>query len=67
MSLEIALRNTSEHFMMFSRNGRWGTCVNCPRDKKGMCYPEFCTNTDRGDHQLDAKSLAEKFEGYLKR
>lgn len=36
------------------RNGRWGTCVACPRDKLGKVYPEECAFTERYDHNLKA-------------
>lgn len=49
-----------DHFVMFSRNGRWGTCASCPMDSNGMKYPEFCDYTKRSDHQLDVKELAEQ-------
>ena len=54
----------SERFLQFSRNGRWGTCADCPRDAQGHVYPEFCPNTNRDDHMLDVKSLAWQFERY---
>ncbi len=34
------------------RNGRWGTCVCCPRDAAGDVYPERCEETKRYDHWL---------------
>jgi protein gp37 len=34
------------------RNGRWGTCGDCPRDGEGNVYPERCKYTSRYDHQL---------------
>ncbi len=37
-----------------ARNGRWGTCAACPRTSAGEVYPEFCTYSDRYDHQLGA-------------
>jgi|GEM_PF-4849191 len=43
--------------LQFYRNGRWGTCVDCPSDSDGKAYPEFCRNTDRYDHQLRIDSL----------
>lgn len=46
-------------FRQFSRNGRWGDCAACPRDTNRHAYPEFCQFTDRGDHQLDVRSLAD--------
>jgi tRNA(His) 5'-end guanylyltransferase len=36
------------------RNGRWGTCADCPRIS-GKVYPEHCQFTDRYDHLLTAK------------
>ena len=57
----------AEHFVQFSRNGRWGTCVHCPRDTSGHVYPEFCPNTDRGDHHLDIDGLVEKHKRYVAR
>lgn len=47
-------------FRQFSRNGRWGTCVCCPRDSDGNAYPEFCLDTNRYDHNLTVDSLAEQ-------
>jgi len=41
----------------FSRIGKWGTCVECPRSDS--TYPEFCVNSNRYDHQLTADDLAE--------
>jgi hypothetical protein len=52
----------STSFEMFARNGRWGTCGGCPRDAAGNVHPEFCTLTDRGDHQLTAAGLAESYQ-----
>lgn len=31
------------------RNGRWGTCVHCPREGNRV-YPERCINTHQWDH-----------------
>jgi len=36
---------------LLRRNGRWGTCVDCPRDARGV-YPERCKHTKHYDHQL---------------
>lgn len=66
MSAESALREMRDSFLQFSRNGRWGTCVDCPRDSQGRAYPEFCCNTKRTDHLLKAESLAEQFTIRLK-
>lgn len=34
------------------RNGRWGTCVSCPRED-GEVFPEKCEHTKRYDHNLE--------------
>lgn len=57
-----ALSERGDSLRQFSRNGRWGTCAGCPRDSWGHVYPEFCKDTDRYDHQLTAKDLAEAYE-----
>jgi hypothetical protein len=51
-----------QHYQCFARNGRWGTCVDCPRDTNDQPYPEFCENSYRYDHHLDAHQLAEQWE-----
>lgn len=33
------------------RNGRWGTCSGCPREKTDV-YPERCDETKRYDHNI---------------
>jgi len=50
------------HFECFSRNGRWGTCGDCPITSEGKYFPEFCPNTDRYDHQLTAAQLVEGYD-----
>lgn len=49
-------------FADFSRNGRWGTCAQCPCDGYGRKLPECCSFTDRDDHQLDIDELAKRFK-----
>lgn len=61
-----ALRERADAFRQFSRNGRWGTCVACPRDTRGDAYPEFCAFTERYDHLLNAQSLAENFDSFAR-
>lgn len=61
-----ALRETADSFRQFSRNGRWGSCVGCPRDSEGHAYPEFCADTDRYDHKITASELARVFESHRK-
>ena len=41
----------------FERNGRWGTCVDCPEDPYGYRYPEKCANFSRYDHKLGLRPL----------
>lgn len=43
--------NHHDRDRLLARNGRWGTCVECPCET-GLLYPERCVNTDRYDHQL---------------
>ena len=43
--------------LQYYRNGRWGTCVDCPRDSDGKHYPEFCKFTNRYDHHLKIDGL----------
>jgi hypothetical protein len=64
LATEYALRERADCFRQFSRNGRWGTCCDCPRDRDGHAYPEFCPRADRHDHWLTAHSLADSFETY---
>ncbi len=37
---------------LIARNGRWGTCSGCPRNKLGKVFPERCQFTDRYDHNI---------------
>jgi len=57
-----ALKQNAGRLRAFARNGRWGTCVDCPRDSEQNVYPEFCINTERYDHHLGMKDLAESWE-----
>lgn len=41
---------------LLERNGRWGTCVSCPRAERKV-YPELCPNTKRYDHQLTRQEM----------
>ena len=59
---QYAARRNAMPFRMFSRNGRWGTCVECPRDVSGEVYPEFCPHTGRYDHQLTLDDLVKSFD-----
>jgi len=61
---QFALREMADSFRQFSRNGRWGTCVGCPRDSHGNAYPEFCSLTSRYDHQMTASELADAWNTY---
>ncbi len=53
-------------FRQFMRNGRWGTCVGCPRDKQNRAYPEFCSSTKRYDHQLNVDELAHMYKAHTR-
>lgn len=53
-------------FVIFSRTGKWGTCVACPRDSNRAAYPEFCGFKERHDHELDIDALAKAHKNYLK-
>lgn len=44
------------------RNGRWGTCVDCPFDAAFAKHPELCENTDRYDHNLHTTKDGKFFE-----
>lgn len=44
-----------DRWSMFLRNGRWGTCCDCPTSNDNQKFPELCENTDRSDHHLTAK------------
>ena len=43
------------------RNGRWGTCVACPRDRQGV-HPELCIYTSRHDHNIHSTRGGRFFE-----
>lgn len=60
-------RKMRDHFRCFARNGRWGTCVDCPRDSEGAIYPEFCQYTERYDHLLSVDQLADTFKFFMER
>lgn len=59
--LRNAVRRIGLHFHMFARNGRWGTCGDCPRDTADNIYPEFCPNTKRYDHLLTLDELVARW------
>lgn len=62
-----AANKLKPRFDMFARIGRWGTCVDCPCDNLGVYYPELCVHTDRGDHHLGMKDLAESYMNEVSR
>lgn len=66
-NIKKALKLSSDALIMFARNGRWGTCVDCPKDSRNNIYPEFCQNTARYDHHLDMNELSEKWYRELSR
>ena len=44
----------------FSRIGKWGTCIECPRSD--FTYLKFCVNKERYDHNLTADDLADNIK-----
>lgn len=58
----VRLQEFAPRLAALGRNGRWGTCVECPCAGDGTVLPELCVNTDRYDHQLTMKVLADKWE-----
>jgi hypothetical protein len=67
LKCEKAVRQTADNFRQFSRNGRWGTCADCPRDSLGAAYPEFCRETSRYDHALNVDQLVSNYKIVLER
>ena len=66
---EAHLRYKKAHgdkFEQFRRNGRWGTCTDCPRIE-GRVYPELCVNTKRSDHNLTLEELVEHYRSFVSR
>lgn len=53
-------------FLQFARNGRWGTCGECPADGDGIVYPEMCQYTRRYDHLLTLDVLVEQYKSRIK-
>lgn len=58
----VRLLEFSPRLAQLSRNGRWGTCVACPKAGDGTVLPELCKNTKRYDHRLTMKALAEMWD-----
>lgn len=59
------LGGLADAFRQFARNGRWGCCAACPRDRQGNAYPEFCPYTEGHDHQGDVDELAVAWKRHL--
>lgn len=51
------MANIQDAVRQWKRNGRWGTCVDCPR-LNGEAFPEQCRYSSRCDHQLTFDELA---------
>jgi hypothetical protein len=62
IAAQRTLKIWSGSFELFARNGRWGDRGGCPRDAASNVHPEFCADTDRHDHQLKAKDLADAYD-----
>lgn len=58
MNMHVSIE---QHKNVFSRTGRWGTCVDCPR-RDGEVYPEECENSGRYDHALTLDNLIEQID-----
>ena len=54
--MEHATKKIVDMLEQYARNGKWGTCVNCPIEND-MTYPERCKFFKRYDHDLDKESL----------
>lgn len=46
-------------FRQFARNGRWGSCPQCPCHDAANVYPEFCEHTASSVHNRTVGDLAE--------
>ena len=68
-SEERARENTrleiGSHFIIAARTGFWGTCGDCPKDKDGRQYPEFCVHKARYDHVLKPEDLGKMWGRYM--
>jgi hypothetical protein len=53
---------SKRHFIMFTRNDRWGTCSDCPRDSEGRVLPELCEYTERSSHKLTIDDLVDQYK-----
>lgn len=58
----LRLMEFAPRLAQLGRNGRWGTCVACPRAGDGTVLPELCEHTARYDHNLTMRQLAEMWE-----
>jgi hypothetical protein len=64
---QIAINKQPQRWEQFMRNGRWGTCVDCPTDNNRRSLPELCVNTDRYDHNLTLDELVEQYKRFVKK
>lgn len=65
MTHEQAVKEMHYAFSQFERNGRWGTCGECP--VIGLYkYPEFCKNSHRADHGLTFTQLVMQYQQRVK-
>ena len=64
-AVQLALNSTRDSFRQFLRNGRWGTCADCPRNNEGHAYPELCKHFSRYDHYLSIDDLASNYSRNL--
>lgn len=48
--------SSQERNRQLARDGRWGTCVDCPRDRAGHRDPASCRHTRRYDHHIEIQA-----------
>ena len=52
--VKLVAKGQTGYVERMMRYGRYGTCIECPRDGEGGIHPERCVNTERYDHQINA-------------
>lgn len=59
------MQGDKDRWEQFIRNGRWGTCGDCPRDGDGKAYPEMCKYDTRSDHHLTIDDLFKQYNRFM--
>lgn len=65
MTHEQAVKEMHYAFSQFERNGRWGTCGECPVVRLHP-HPEWCENRARSDHWLTFPQLVMQYQQRIK-